>query len=609
MTITKLVKRFYFHSYRHRPVVGIAIFLYLFLIIGVAMFYPGKEALTEFIQLMTFLGDFPTDNPGFSLWLIFFCGFALSLYLPIAGVFLGSSLLPINEKDGKEAFFSTPKSLAISFLENSLVVSILVVLIALPSYLVSLGLLYINNAWDAAMNITICFVLAVMLVIAIAFLTAFGCTINFSKITGYVIGVLYIVFSIVVYLTGQQIENIDFLLELSLFYRADVVNSSLLAHWNEEFIVLVFVLVIILIVASIFLLYRKDFLEKGGEKYSRISMVSSRILMVSSKILKSFSWIYGILFFFLKDHLQKQQTSVEESEQEEQKRASKISVIRTPVDKLLGRLGWKFPAVRDQLHANATVFIIFLGFMIFYSFYVISMYMEEEVGELLQSFNMPFIEALLFGNKIQELPQTIETYLAFEIYSFAWMVIAPFILIVIYDIIMRDYKKQYAEITWTFPKTGIRILVSRTIAALIYFIIASFASFVTLLAMEILLGRFSDFFQTVTSYLIYTWGYSVILVFFLSLALLVPSKHVLKTLMISYVVFVLIIFVAFLPGTDLSWLRFLTPFGYFDSISLILGKRDFFIEILPEAVVGTLLTIVFYIIVLTKRIPKKDYLV
>ncbi|UCE14681.1 MAG: hypothetical protein JSV04_05740, partial [Candidatus Heimdallarchaeota archaeon] len=535
----------------------------LFLVIGMAMFYPGKEALTEFIQLMTFLGDFPTDNPGFSLWLIFFCGFALSLYLPIAGIFLGSSLLPINERDGKEVFFSTPKSLTMSFLENSVVVTILIVLIALPSYLASLGLLYMNNAWDAVTNITICFTLAIMLVIAITFLTAFGCTINFSKITGYAIGGLYIVFSIVVYLTGQQIEDIDFLLELSLFYRADVVNSSLLTRWNEEFIALVFVLVVVLVVASIFLLYRKDFLEKGVQ----------------------------------------QQTVVDESEQEEQKRASKISIIRTPVDKLLGKLGWKFPAVRDQLHANATVFIIFLGFMIFYSFYVISMYMEEEVGELLQSFNMPFMEALLFGNKIQELPQTIETYLAFEIFSFAWMVIAPFILIVIYDIIMRDYRKQYAEITWTLPKTGTRIFVSRTIAALIYFIFASLASFVILMTMEILLDRVSDFIPTVTSYLIFTWGYSVVLVFFLSLALLVPSKHALKTLMISYVFFVLIIFVAFLPGTDLSWLRFLTPFGYFDSISLILGKRDFILDVLPEAVVGTLLTIIFYIIVLKRRIP------
>ncbi|MHA2203367.1 MAG: hypothetical protein ACW991_06735, partial [Candidatus Hodarchaeales archaeon] len=403
MNISKTLQRFYLHCYRHRTVVGLAIFLYVFLITGIAMFYPGEEALIEFIQLMTFLGNFPTDNPGFSLWLIFFCGFSLSLYLPVAGVFLGTNLLPINESDGKEILFSTPKSLTISFLENSAVVVILIGLLTLPSYIVSLALLYINNAWDAALNITICFSITLMLVIAITFLTAFGCSINFSKVTGYAIGGLYIVFSIVVELTANQISDLDSLRQLSLFSQAKVVNNSLSGTWNEGFILLVIGLVSILIVASIVLLYRKDFLETGVQ----------------------------------------QQTIVEESEQDSQgKFSEKLSRIRAPMDKLLGKLGWKYPAVRDQFHANATLFIIYLGFMIFYAFYVIGMYMEEELGELLQSFNMPFMEALLFGNKISDtiIQRPLETFLAFEIYSFTWMIIAPFFLVVIYDILTRDYR-------------------------------------------------------------------------------------------------------------------------------------------------------------------------
>ncbi|MFX0125405.1 MAG: hypothetical protein ACFFAE_17425 [Candidatus Hodarchaeota archaeon] len=573
MSFSKTLQRFYLHSYRHRTVVGLAIFLYVFLITGIALFYPGEEALIEFIQLMTFLGDFPTDNPGFSLWLIFFCGFSLSLYLPVAGVFLGTNLLPINESDGKEILFSTSKSLTISFLENSAVVIILIALLSLPSYIVSLALFYINNAWDAALNITICFFLAVMLVIAITFLTAFGCSINFSKITGYAIGGLYIVFSIVVELTANQISDLDSLRQLSLFSQAEVVNNSLSGAWNEEFILLVVGLVLILIVASIVLLYRKDFLETGVQ----------------------------------------QQTILEESEQETQvKFSDKLSGIRAPMDKLLGRLGWRYPAVRDQFHANAALFLIYLGFMIFYAFYVISMYMEEEVGELLQSFNMPFMEALLFGNNISDtlVERPLETFLAFEVYSFTWMIIAPLFLVIIFDILTRDYKNGYAEITWVFPKTGTRIVLSRTIAALIYFIIISFAQISTLFLMEGLLGRISEhgIMPTLVSYIVSVWGYCVIFVFFLSLALLVPSKHALKTLIIGWVFFVLIIFIAFLPGSDLSWMRFLTPFGYFDPISIILDKRSF-IEVLPEAVIGTILTVGFYFLVLTRRIPTKDYLV
>ena len=569
MSISKHVKRLYLHSYRHKTVVGLAIFLYVALIIGMAMFYPGKEALIEFIDLMIFLGDFPADNPGFSLWLIFFCGFSLSLYLPVAGVFLGSNLLPLNEKDGKEILFSTPKSLTVSFLENSFIVIILVGLVSLPSYIVSLGLLYFNNSWDAVPNITICFVLASLLVVAIKFLTVFGCTINFSKNTGYAISGLYIVFSIVADLTANQVEDLDFLRQLSLFSQAKVVNNSLSGTWNEEYILSVIVLVAILIIASILLLHRKDFLEKGIQ----------------------------------------QQTVVEETAQLDQiKSPSKISRIRTPMDRLLGKLGWRFPTVRDQLHSNATIFIIYLGFMIFYSLYVMGMYQEGEIAELLRSFNMPFMQSLLFGNSLMDLPITLETYLAFEIFSFSWMIIAPFFLIIIYDIIMRDYKKRYAEITWTFPKTESRIFFGRTIAALIYFLLFALANMLTLFIMQAVRGIFSDFALTLSSYLVFIWGYCVIFVFFLSLTLLVPHRHALKTLMIGYVFFVLIIFIAFLPGSDLSWLRFLTPFGYFDSISLILDQRTL-TDVLPEVIIGTLITLVFYVVVLKKRTPTKDYLV
>ncbi|MFW9906087.1 MAG: hypothetical protein ACFFFH_17320 [Candidatus Thorarchaeota archaeon] len=573
MNISKTFQRFYFHSYRHKAVIGLAIFLYVFLIVGIAMFYPGEEALIEFIQLMTFLGDFPTDNPGFSLWLIFFCGFSLSLYLPVAGVFLGSNLLPINERDGKEILFSTPKSLALTFLENSVVVVILIGLIALPSYITSLGLLYINNAWDAVANITICFSLALMLVIAITFLTAFGCTINFSKISGYALGGLYIVFSIVVELTTNQISDLESFRQLSLFSQAEVVPNSLVGTWNEAFILLVIGFVLVLIVASIALIYRKDFLEVGVQ----------------------------------------QQTILEELEEEgPAKFSDKLSRIRVPMDKLLGRLGWKYPTVRDQFHANTGLFIIYLGFMIFYAFYVIGMYMEEEVGQLLQSFNMPFIEALLFGNKILDtiVERPLETFLAFEIYSFTWMIMAPFFLIVIYDILTRDYKNGYAEITWVLPKTGTQIFLSRTIAALIYYIIISLAQILTLFLTEGLLNRISKhgIMPTALSFFVSTWGYCVIFIFFLSIALLVPAKHALKTLIAGWVFFVLIIFIAFLPGSDLSWMRFLTPFGYFDSISVILNTRTF-LEVLPEVVIGTILTLGFYILVLIRRIPSKDFLV
>ncbi|UCG03448.1 MAG: hypothetical protein JSW11_05530 [Candidatus Heimdallarchaeota archaeon] len=61
------------------------------------------------------------------------------------------------------------------------------------------------------------------------------------------------------------------------------------------------------------------------------------------------------------------------------------------MDKLPGRLELKYPAVRDQYHANAALFIIYLGFMIFYAFYGIGVYMEEEVGEfLLRRDRLPF---------------------------------------------------------------------------------------------------------------------------------------------------------------------------------------------------------------------------
>ncbi|MFX0016003.1 MAG: hypothetical protein ACFFBQ_19800 [Promethearchaeota archaeon] len=565
MYVPKSIELLYLRFLRHKTVFGLSIILFSAITLFFPLIYPGEESMQNIvIYYERFVGELEYDNPGFHIWTIIAAGMVISIYLPLSAILLGVNILPIAEKDGKELLFSTPKSLTREFLENSILLTGLIWLICTPSYLLSIFFLLINNNADSVVNLTISFVIGGFLTIFIAFLTAFGCSISFSKKIGYLIGGGYTVIGFFSDMAFRNNKDFEALLDLNLFSRAQNTQNAIMGTWNEEFLLLTLLLSIILIILSILLIHRKDFIEGGYKK-----------------------------------------SIIDEPEIESQKITKKLSIIKLPLDKLIGSLGWRFPALRDQLHSMVGIMTVFLIVTIGLTIMQGGTYEGEvKTAATFASIDIPFIDAALFN---YELKPTFEGWFTLEFFAWAWMIpFGPFILIVINNIIFRDKKERIAEITWVLPQSETKIIFNRTMAALIGLMTLFFGSFLTFILVDFGLENNGDLVNAAASYLIFMWGYCVFFIVFLALALLVPYRHAQKTLLLGFTISILLLLAGFIADNFL--LLALTPFSYFDYMGVFLGEKAL-IDVLPNALICTCIAIVFYIVVLKKVVSARDRLV
>lgn len=565
MYVPKFIELTYLRFLRHKTVFGLSIILFSAITLFFPLIYPGEESMQNIvIYYERFVGELEYDNPGFHIWTIIAAGMVISIYLPLSAILLGVNILPMAEKDGKELLFSTPKSLTRDFLENSILLAALIGFICIPSYVLSIFFLLINGNADSIVNLTISFVIGGFLAIFIAFLTGFGCSISFSKKIGYLIGGGYTVIGFFSDMAFRTNKDFKALLELNLFSKAKNTQNAIMGTWNEEFILLTLLLSIILILLSILLIHRKDFIEGGYKK-----------------------------------------STIDESEIESQKIAKKLLIIKFPLDKLIRSLGWRFPALRDQLHSMVGIMTVFLIVTIGLTIMQGGTYEGEvKTAATFASIDLPFIDAALFNYKLEP---TLEGWFSLEFFAWAWLIpFGPFILIVINNIIFRDKKERIAEITWVLPQSETKIIFNRTIAALIGLITLFIVSFLSYILVDFALENNGDLVNAAASYLIFTWGYCVFFIVFLSLALLVPYNHAQKTLLFGFTIGYLLLLAGFI--TDNFLLLALTPLSYFDYMGIFLGEKDL-IDVLPNALVCTFIAIVIYVVVLKKIVPARDRLV
>ncbi len=565
MYVPKQFELLYLRFIRHKAVFGLSIILFAVITLFFPIIYPGELSMENIVVYYErFIGEIVYDNPGFHLWTIIAAGLILSIYFPLVSILLGVNILPFAEKDGKELLFSTPKSLTRSYLENSLLVILLICLLCIPSFVFSAIFLIINNSPDSVANLAISFILGGFLAIFVTFLTAFGCTITFSKKMGYFVGGGYTVLGFFSDMALKGNKDFEFIMDLNLFSKAKITQNAISGTWNEEFIILVLILSLILAIVSIFMLYRKDFIEG-------VSKTSSSI----------------------------------ESEQEKRAVTQKLSIIRTPTEKLISKLGWKFPALTDQLFSIAGLLTIFSVIVIILTIMQASGYEgEAKTAMTLASIDLPFIDAAVFN---YELMPTFEGWFTLEFLAWAWMIpFGPYILIVTNNIIFRDKKNRIAEVTWALPKSEKSMILNRTIASLIGLVTLFFIGFISYIFIDLAMENNGDLINAATSYLIFTWGYCIFFIIFLSLALIVPYKHAQKTLLIGFTISILLLLAGFI--TDNFLLLILTPFSYFDFIGVFLGEKTL-IDVLPNALVCTFIAIMIYTIVLSKIIPSRDRLV
>ena len=69
---------------------------------------------------------------------------------------------------------------------------------------------------------------------------------------------------------------------------------------------------------------------------------------------------------------------------------------------------------------------------------------------------------------------------------------------------------------------------------------------------------------------------------------------------------ILVFMMAFI--TNLSFMQYLSPFGYFNAVGVLLEEISIMEAVIP-GLICTLGTLIFYMYVLVRRVPSRDYLV
>ena len=71
MKVPKLLKRFYYHFFRYKTAVGLAILWFVAIILSFGAMYPGDEPFSKYVEYLSFMFPLEVENPGYHLWLVF----------------------------------------------------------------------------------------------------------------------------------------------------------------------------------------------------------------------------------------------------------------------------------------------------------------------------------------------------------------------------------------------------------------------------------------------------------------------------------------------------------------------------------------------------------
>jgi ABC-2 type transport system permease protein len=545
------------------------------IIAAFGLIYPGPEFFGAFFEIpvvQALFGSIPdVDNPGLLFWFLLLFSLFANIIYPVIGIFFGARILPWGDRDGKELIFSTEKSPLRYFLENLLLVIVLIPLVMLPAYLVGIGLL--SSGGGGVSSFTIAFILPLFFAFVVTMVTSLGCAISSSTRTGYALGGLFFIVSFTLDLLQQEI---DFVKDINLMTQISAIEHALNRTWNEEFILRCLFLVVLLVVLTIFFLYRIDHIKTRSAYQETVEEENDHGIR---KIIAKFSFIRKF--------------------------------VRTPVESILSRTGWSYPAFRDQLQSSAGLFLIYLVVTSMLLALVVVAYpgdasMEELFGGFDILFESPIIAAFLFGHK---LTPTLEGFLLYKIMAFHWIYYGPYLFIMTYSIILRDRNAGYDEITWSMPFTRTRVIMERTFASLVYLWMIIVTNFVVLYAGEIFLGTYADivmtdFGATSLTFIFLGIGYSIFLVLFVGLASIPRPKYIWVILLSVFLLAVFIPLINIL-NQDLSWLLYLTPFYYFDVAGIFL-KDILFETVILETIAFGVIVLVFFVAIAKFWIPMRD---
>ena len=385
MGLNYVIQRNWLNLKRHKVVIYVSIPVFTFMMILIGSIYTQSlvEAILKVPTFQALINNRNIPNAGMLVWFLIYTSIFIMLF-PAVGIFLGVRMLPFNERDGKELIFSTKMSMFKYFLENFILAIILVI-----------SVLYLGITYDTVTSMAIAVILPVFFVMVVVMVSVFGASIKNSTRIGYGFGGIFYIGCFIINLLANEISTspISFINDFSPLYQMDIFDNALNQTWNTNYILASVIIIIILFVVTLVFLYRTDYIE------SRSSSVGNVPAENGTK----------------------------------QKFTSKFSFVRTPVESILKKVGWKYPSFRDQLQSSAGFFIIYTIVTTMLVMVVVLAYPGNDNMKLLFSdmnslIGNPMIAAFMFGHTVTAANNAnLEGFLLFKLLTFHWLYYGPYL--------------------------------------------------------------------------------------------------------------------------------------------------------------------------------------
>ena len=626
MNINYVAQRYRLNWKRHKLTFYVAFPLFGVIMALLGSIYSGPDMNSAFLEVPTFqtqLGYSHFDNPGMLIWFLLFLTI-FELIFPVVGIFYGIRMLPFNERDGKELIFSTKMSPIVYFIENFIIVVILVPLTALSVFLVSVLFLRTQMPLGDAMSaMAIATILPSFFVMLIAMVTVFGASIKSSSRLGYAFGGFFYMICFMLNLIVSEVgkTSIDIfgvhiisIKDISLMSQMNIIGNVLAPTINEShftitqlnftldynsYLVTCTVLILLLFFLTLLFLFKADFIEPRTsiKHYFRIFIHSYQYIGGGFVSFLVFTRLYRPLVFLKRVVVRS------------------FTILMVPINSFLSTIGKKYPAFRDQLKSSSGFFIIYTIATTMLVIVVLLAYpgdksMKTLFTSLTSVLDNPLIAGFLFGHSVNiSNSANLEGFILFKLFTLHWLYYGPYLFIATYYIIMRDKSNKYDEITWSLPRTRTSVLISRTAAMIVYFWITIFINWLGIPVGYVILKTYMDVsppdaVNTLVTFFFIALGYSLFLILFLAVAIVVNSRYIIISLAS---LFIFSIFVPMLADVmKLTWLEYLSPFKYFDVIGLMLKDVNITQTLIPTILIGGIIVLAIYYYSIKVVSPRKD---
>ena len=588
-----VMERYKLNFRRHRLTFFISFPFFAGIMALLGSLYTGPQLVEAIIKVPAFqmlTGVTNITNPEMLVWFLIFTSIFVLLF-PAVGIFYGIKMLPWSEHDGKELIFSTKMSPVIYFIENFILVLILVPLTILPVFLIAI--LFLGTSSDTINAMAIANTLPIFFVLVVTMVTVFGASIKSSTRYGFAFGgVFYLIcfaLNLIVSEVGSTsldisgyhiitLKDISLMSQMNIFQNAllrtwydnDITLGSVVLYYNS-YILTCIVIIIILFLLTIVFLYRTDYIETRGG-YSKSTHLGSETKQG----------------FF-----------------------AKFSFIRTPIESILSKIGWKYPSFRDQLQSSAGFFIIYTIVTTLLVLVVLLAYpgdsnMQTLFTDMVSILDNPLIAGFMFGHTVHP---NLEGFILLKLMTFHWLYYGPYLFISTYFVVMRDKNDKYDEITWSMPKLRSSIIISRTGAMILYFWLSLAINYIGLWIGYLILTTYMtasapNVLATLIAFTFLGLGYSLFLMLFIAISVAVNSKYIIASLI---GIFMFAIFIPMVSNIlEISWIEYLSPFKYFDVVGLLVDQVNIVSIAIPTIIAGGVIACALYYTSVKLITPRKD---